>query len=92
MSKPLEGIKQKNISILITIGTKDPEITNAQLKAQYIKNYLTNCDIKLYPKAHEMINSVDETKTIMTFISERMYLRNIALENTEGIIDLSKKS
>lgn len=91
MSSSMEGIRQKNINILVTLGTKDPEISVAQLKLQYLQKYLTNCTVKMFPKAHEMINSAAETRDIMAFISERMYLRNIALENTEGIIDLSNK-
>lgn len=46
--------------------------------------------MKEYNKGHQMISSQDEMKDIFQFLSQFLYLRNLALENQADVIEINE--
>ncbi|KJE95567.1 hypothetical protein CAOG_06010 [Capsaspora owczarzaki ATCC 30864] len=90
---PVRADIARQTPILLTHGTKDEMIPIAEAHNRFdrlVRLVPEHPSLRLlqFPKGCKMIDSPEEMRAVMTFFSERLYLRNLAMENTPGIIPL----
>ena len=82
--------RRNDVPIFLSLGSKDEQFKEAKEKFLWLKTTCNQLEMKEYNKGHQMISSQDEMKDIFQFLSQFLYLRNLALENQADVIEINE--
>ncbi|KAJ3054328.1 hypothetical protein HK097_002051 [Rhizophlyctis rosea] len=87
------GVRSEGLKVLITQGRKDQVVPASLITSghTFLKSAVGESNLEVVHiegKGHAMPSTEAEVRTIMKFFGTNLFLRNIALETTPGIVEV----